>query len=182
MVVGTYDGRVIFFSTDQLKYHTTIHVQSSRSKNGRGRKVTGIEAMPGEDRILITSNDSRIRLYDLRDLSLVCKYKVTLAPAVVSMLSPAMLQGYTNVSSQIKACFSPDGRYVTSGSENQCVYLWSTNHVPQVQNPRYNTQSTHTFANYYCLIQKPHNYCGLSLPICLPKTKYGRIFILVNIM
>ena len=76
MVVGTYDGRVIFFSTDQLKYHTTIHVQSSRSKNGRGRKVTGIEAMPGEDRILITSNDSRIRLYDLRDLSLVCKYKV----------------------------------------------------------------------------------------------------------
>ena len=79
MVVGTYDGRVIFFSTDQLKYHTTIHVQSSRSKNGRGRKVTGIEAMPGEDRILITSNDSRIRLYDLRDLSLVCKYKVTLA-------------------------------------------------------------------------------------------------------
>ena len=27
MVVGTYDGRVIFFSTDQLKYHTTIHVQ-----------------------------------------------------------------------------------------------------------------------------------------------------------
>ena len=115
MVVGTYDGRVIFFSTDQLKYHTTIHVQSSRSKNGRGRKVTGIQAMPGEDRILITSNDSRIRLYDLRDLSLVCKYK-----------------GYTNVSSQIKACFSPDGRYITSGSENQCVFLWSTNHVPQV--------------------------------------------------
>ena len=71
--------------------------------------------MPGEDKILITSNDSRIRLYDLRDLSLVCKYK-----------------GYTNVSSQIKACFSPDGRYITSGSENQCVFLWSTNHVPQV--------------------------------------------------
>ena len=37
--------------------------------------MTGIEPMPGEDKILITSNDSRIRLYDLRDLSLVCKYK-----------------------------------------------------------------------------------------------------------
>ena len=115
VVVGTYDGRVIFFSTDQLKYHTTIHVQSSRSKNGRGRKVTGIEPMPSEDRILITSNDSRIRLYDLRDLSMVCKYK-----------------GYTNLASQIKACFSPDGRYICAGSENQCVFLWSTNHVPQV--------------------------------------------------
>ena len=113
--MGTYDGRVIFFSTDQLKYHTTIHVQSSRSKNGRGRKVTGIEPMPSEDRILITSNDSRIRLYDLRDLSMVCKYK-----------------GYTNLASQIKACFSPDGRYICAGSENQCVFLWSTNHTPQV--------------------------------------------------
>ena len=71
--------------------------------------------MPSEDRILITSNDSRIRLYDLRDLSMVCKYK-----------------GYTNLASQIKACFSPDGRYICAGSENQCVFLWSTNHVPQV--------------------------------------------------
>jgi len=26
-VVGTYDGRCIFYSTDQLKYHTTIHVR-----------------------------------------------------------------------------------------------------------------------------------------------------------
>ena len=115
-VVGTYDGRCIFFSTDNLKYHTTIHVRSARGKNSQGRKVTGIEPMPGEDKILITSNDSRIRLYDLRDLSLVCKYK-----------------GYTNLSSQIRACFSPDGRYICAGSENQCVFLWSTLHVPQVR-------------------------------------------------
>lgn len=38
--------------------------------------------------ILVTSNDSRIRLYDLRDLSLSMKYK-----------------GYVNSSSQIKASF-----------------------------------------------------------------------------
>ena len=114
-MVGTYDGRCIFFSTDQLKYHTTIHVRSARGKNSQGRKVTGIEPMPGEDKILITSNDSRIRLYDLRDLSLVCKYR-----------------GYTNLSSQIRAGFSPDGKYICAGSENQCVFLWSTLHVPQV--------------------------------------------------
>ena len=23
-------------------------------------------------------------------------------------------------------CFSPDGKYITAGSENQCVYLWRT--------------------------------------------------------
>lgn len=49
--------------------------------------------MPGEDKILITSNDSRIRLYDLRDLNVSCKYK-----------------GYVNMSSQIKASFSHDGK------------------------------------------------------------------------
>jgi len=109
-VVGTYDGRCIFYTTDQLKYYTMIHVRSARGKNSQGRKVTGIEPMPGEDKILITSNDSRIRLYDLRDLSLSCKYK-----------------GYSNNSSQIRATFSHDGKYITAGSENQCVYLWRTN-------------------------------------------------------
>lgn len=110
--VGTYDGRCIFYSTDQLKYFTTIHVRSSRGKNSRGRKVTGLEPMPGEDKILITSNDSRIRLYDLRSTDLVCKYK-----------------GYTNLSSQIRASFSPDGRYICAGSENHCLYLWATSQV-----------------------------------------------------
>lgn len=110
-VVGSYDGRCIFYNADQLKYHTQIHVRSTRGKNSTGRKISGIEPMPGEDKILVTSNDSRIRLYDLRDLNLSCKYK-----------------GYVNVSSQIKASFSHDGKYIVSGSENQCIYIWKTHH------------------------------------------------------
>lgn len=46
--------------------------------------------------ILVTSNDSRIRLYDLRDLSLSMKYK-----------------GYVNSSSQIKASFRWEESYDT---------------------------------------------------------------------
>lgn len=110
-VVGSYDGRCIFYNTDQLKYHTQIHVRSTRGKNSTGRKISGIEPMPGEDKILVTSNDSRIRLYDLRDLNVSCKYK-----------------GYVNVSSQIKASFSHDGKYIVSGSENQYIYIWKTHH------------------------------------------------------
>lgn len=110
-VVGSYDGRCIFYTTDQLKYHTQIHVRSTRGKNSTGRKISGIEPMPGEDKILVTSNDSRIRLYDLRDLNLSCKYK-----------------GYANFSSQIKASFSHDGKFIVSGSENQCIYIWKSNH------------------------------------------------------
>ncbi|XP_064015715.1 WD repeat-containing protein 44 [Pogoniulus pusillus] len=110
-VIGTYDGRCIFYDTEHLKYHTQIHVRSTRGRNRVGRKITGIEPLPGENKILVTSNDSRIRLYDLRDLSLSMKYK-----------------GYVNSSSQIKASFSHDFTYIVSGSEDKYVYVWSTYH------------------------------------------------------
>lgn len=35
----------------QLKYYTQIHVRSTRGKNAQGRKITGIEPMPGEDKV-----------------------------------------------------------------------------------------------------------------------------------
>ncbi|CAL1538845.1 unnamed protein product [Lymnaea stagnalis] len=110
-VVGTYDGKCIFYTTEQLKYYTMVNVRSSRGKNSKGRKITGIETMPGEEKILITSNDSRIRLYNLRDLTLSCKYK-----------------GGMNNSSQIRASFSPTGKYVVCGSEDHFLYVWKTNH------------------------------------------------------
>ena len=110
-VVGTYDGRCLFYTTERLKYHTQIHVRSTRGRNSIGRKISGIEPMPGEDKILITSNDSRIRLYDSRDLILSCKYK-----------------GAVNISSQIKASFSHDGQFIVSGSENRDIYIWRTHH------------------------------------------------------
>ncbi|RKP27401.1 WD40-repeat-containing domain protein, partial [Syncephalis pseudoplumigaleata] len=75
--VGSYSGNCVFYRVSSgLKYHTQILVKS-RGKGGRAKKITGIQAMPGlapgEDKasgMLITSNDSRIRLYNLRDMSL----------------------------------------------------------------------------------------------------------------
>eukprot|EP00794_Sanderia_malayensis_P011106 gene11103-12275_t len=119
-VVGTYDGRCIFYDTERLKYHTQLTVRSTRGKNARGRKISGIEPMPGEDKVLITSNDSRVRLYDLKDHSLYCKYK-----------------GSSNSSSQIKASFSHDGRHIVCGSEDHFIYIWKTYHdIPNVRKDR----------------------------------------------
>ena len=59
-MVGTYDGRCIFYSTDQLKYYTMIHVRSTRGKNSQGRKVTGIEPMPGEDKVRRTGRKAKL--------------------------------------------------------------------------------------------------------------------------
>lgn len=55
-VVGTYDGRCIFYETEQLKYFTQINVRSTRGKNAKGRKITGIEPLPGEDKVTCSLN------------------------------------------------------------------------------------------------------------------------------
>lgn len=107
IIVGTYDGKCLFYTVDQLKYRRMLTIKTSKRNN---RKVTGIDIHPSLPRILVTTNDSRIRLYDLSDNSLVCKYK-----------------GSLNYSSQIRAVFNHDGKYVISGSEDQFVYLWRTN-------------------------------------------------------
>lgn len=101
-VIGTYDGRIIFYSTEQLKFFTQLHVGKHHEKI----KITGIESVD-DTKILVTTNDSRVRLYDLRDLSLVCKYK-----------------GCINISSQIRATVSPDNKYIVCGSENSAFYIW----------------------------------------------------------
>lgn len=101
-VIGTYDGRIIFYSTEQLKFFTQLNIGKHHEKI----KITGIESVDNT-KILVTTNDSRIRLYDLRDLTLVCKYK-----------------GCINTSSQIRATVSPDNRYIICGSENSSFYIW----------------------------------------------------------
>jgi WD40 repeat protein len=112
--VGANTGDVFFFETQGLKYNTQILVKNHGSK--RGKKVTGIEPMPGmplgEERILVTTNDSRIWIINMKDKSFVHKYK-----------------GIDNPVMQIKASFSDDGRYIICGSEDGCIYLWCTDQV-----------------------------------------------------
>lgn len=114
-IAGSVSGICSLFDTDQLKLQTTIHVRSSRGKNSKGSKITGIEAInrpaggSTDTKLLITSNDSRIRLYNLRDKSLEAKFK-----------------GLENASSQIRARFSDDAQHVLCGSEDGKVFIWNT--------------------------------------------------------
>ena len=115
-IAGTLSGLLLFYDTEGLKYQTQTHVRSTHGKNAKGSKITGIETtnIPpgdsnGEVKILITSNDSRIRVYNLRDKGLEMKFK-----------------GNENQMSQIHSSFSDDGRYVICGSEDRKVYIWPT--------------------------------------------------------
>ena len=72
-----------------------------------GHKVTGLSVHG--DKLLVTFNDSRIHMYDIRDKVLICKFR-----------------GAQHERSQIRASFSPDGRHVICGSEDKFIYLWKT--------------------------------------------------------
>ncbi|KAL8740712.1 MAG: hypothetical protein Q9190_006618, partial [Brigantiaea leucoxantha] len=115
-IAGLLNGLCLFYETEGLKYQTQIHVKSAHGKNAKGSKITGIQAinfppedLNGEVKVLVTSNDSRVRVYNLRDKGLEIK-----------------LKGNQNSCSQIHASFSDDARHVICGSEDRKAYIWST--------------------------------------------------------
>uniref|UniRef100_A0A915DG97 WD repeat-containing protein 44 n=1 Tax=Ditylenchus dipsaci TaxID=166011 RepID=A0A915DG97_9BILA len=129
VVVGTYNGRC--FSTPLINLNTTL-----------GHKISSL-AVHG-DKLLITSNDSRIRIYDLRDMELTCKFK-----------------GAQLEHSQIRASFSPDGRHIISGSEDNYAYVWRTGDLPS-------SISVRKDRNYNWERIRAHN-CVVTAAIFAPK-------------
>ncbi|KAL4975408.1 WD40-repeat-containing domain protein [Aspergillus desertorum] len=113
-MAGCLNGMLNIYETDGLKPAGNIHVRSARGRNAKGSKITGIDSMvlpqndpEGTVKLLVTSNDSRIRLYDFRDRSLEAKFR-----------------GNENTCSQIRASFSDDGKHVICGSEDRRAYIW----------------------------------------------------------
>merc|ERR1711998_689164 len=75
-----------------------------------GERIGGVNnsGITGAGEMLVSINDSRIRLCDLDDYSVISKVK-----------------GAQNESMQIKASLSDDGKYIISGSESGAVYIWN---------------------------------------------------------
>ena len=118
-LAGCLNGMCILYDTEGLRAHSQIHVRSARGRNAKGSKITGIDTIaiprdnaPPDVKLLITSNDSRVRMYNLKDKNLEIKFR-----------------GNENSCSQIHATFSDDGQYVICGSEDRKVYIWPTGPV-----------------------------------------------------
>ncbi|WBW71128.1 WDR44 family, WD repeat protein [Schizosaccharomyces osmophilus] len=113
-IAGTFVGLCLFYDTRGLRFRTQIHIRSSRGRNAKGSKITGIETrtriienVAGDTEMLITTNDSRIRVYNLRDKSLEIKFK-----------------GHLNEQSQNKSSFDEELKHIICGSEDHQVYVW----------------------------------------------------------
>ena len=115
IIAGLYSGQCIFYRTEggDMKYFTQIDCRNRRGAKRNGRKVTGLVYMSPEDsptshdHLVVTTNDSRTRLYNLDDFTCVYKCK-----------------GGVNNNMQISASPSECGRHLVCGSEDNCVYVW----------------------------------------------------------
>ncbi|KAJ3433112.1 wd repeat-containing protein [Anaeramoeba flamelloides] len=110
-ICGTENGFCYFynFENNELDLEKTLHVKSKRGKNKRGKQITNIQYLNSEKQILITSNDSRIRLYDINAKTPKLKFK-----------------GHLNKHSPLKSQLSQAEDLIICGSEDGDVYFWNT--------------------------------------------------------
>ncbi|KAJ3276063.1 hypothetical protein HDV01_006233 [Terramyces sp. JEL0728] len=113
IVCGTLSGSCVFYEFNNLRYDTQIHITAGKGIRSKDAKITGIERMPHspdhEERFLITSADSRVRLINARDKSLFKAYKG---------LDLKYTRAFAN--------FSSDGEYIIAPSEDKQVFIWDT--------------------------------------------------------
>lgn len=134
VVAGCFGGQCLFYDTTGLRQRKQMIVRSAHGKNSNGSRITGIQiktipkrydpAMAfdstklgevddstyrNETKLLVSTGDSRIRMYNLHSCQLEAKFK-----------------GHTAFEGQIRAFFSDTGDYIVSGSEDEKTYIWRT--------------------------------------------------------
>lgn len=122
-LVGGFNGSVFFLETKGLhvveRHELSQGSSTTPFRHKNNKKITGIKVFENESasdvsydklskyNILVTTNDSKIRLVDLRLKKVVTKFK-----------------GNSNSSSSIVASLSEDCRFIISASEDHWCYLW----------------------------------------------------------
>jgi WD40 repeat protein len=133
-----------------------------------GRKVTNIEFLSNE-KVLITTNDSRIRILNVYDGKLIRKYK-----------------GYQNEKSLLKAnCFEMSD-YIICPSDNKYIYVWDSESNYEYFKPYSDKSSISMFANDSVFASYLRKITDLNIGVCVKEiilnfSESGRMQILINI-
>ncbi|KAK6589413.1 hypothetical protein RS030_203232 [Cryptosporidium xiaoi] len=136
LACGFKDGGVAFYDSRTLKYRCDVDCRNRRGKSAKGRKVTGISWKEDNKSVLVTTNDSRIRLFNFSDLSTFIKFK-----------------GHINKEILLSAQISNDEKFVVCGSENGYICLWNL----QDENQNFHLNSFSARYSGYSLYDKNSN-------------------------
>ncbi|KAF6171787.1 hypothetical protein GIB67_007308 [Kingdonia uniflora] len=111
-LIGSHKGSCRLYNTSDLKLNQKGQIDVQNKKKSHAKKITGFQFAPGNpSEVLITSADSRIRIFDGSDV--IHKFR-----------------GFRNISSQISASFTTDGKYAVCASEDSQVYIWKRDEIP----------------------------------------------------
>lgn len=127
-IVGGFNGSLFGLDTQGLHVQHRVEMKertmSTPFSSKHGNKITGIKVFENESatdvpstqfakwNLLVTTNDSKVRLIDLQQTRLLTRFK-----------------GATNASSSIVASLSDDNRFIICGSEDHWCYVWENNHA-----------------------------------------------------
>lgn len=146
IIVGTFTGSVYFLDTQSLELRHSMQLNTKKSNTGP--KITGIETFIDDNdvKILLTSNDSKIRVISLKNRQLESYFK-----------------GPENNSSQMIATVSDNQNYVISGSENHYVYLWDLHNKPEPHDPLSKLLTNRKKRTDHCSFHAHHSVVTCSL-------------------
>ncbi|PHJ23088.1 wd g-beta repeat-containing protein [Cystoisospora suis] len=108
LAVGFRNGTIAFYDAKTLKFRYEIDCKNRKGKFSKGRKVTCLEWQANGMALCVTTNDSRIRIFNAADLSCVGKFK-----------------GHLNEQIMLRANYTNDGSGIVCGSENGWLCFWS---------------------------------------------------------
>lgn len=127
-IAGGFNGSLFALETRGLHLVHRAEVKEKRIshpfQHQGGNKITGIKVFENDAtpetsstelsrwNFLVTTNDSKIRLIDLRSKKLVTRFK-----------------GFVNESSSVVASLTEDTRFIISGSEDHWCYIWENSNT-----------------------------------------------------
>lgn len=115
-VAGTSEGEVVFYELPNLKYHTQISLAKKSSSKTRINSIEHIKSSwDDEHRLLITTTDSNIKMYNICDKSLYMKFR-----------------GFQCTDSPIMAITFMSS-IVLSPSEDNHIYFWDATPLELIQ-------------------------------------------------
>ncbi|KAH0785210.1 WD40 repeat-like protein [Histomonas meleagridis] len=107
IAIGCFNGFCHIYRTSDFSRITQFIVGPRHKKRMHGKKITSILFLDNE-RFLIASNDSRIRMYSTDNFSLIRKYV-----------------GHKSKEAQLKLSLSPDKNFImTTSEEDGSVFIW----------------------------------------------------------